>query len=153
MSEIPIQPNLPNETEEDRMLRTIQNMGVLNVRGLHFPGVEESEGRYLQARLRLNDAILEAAYQRFIDQTGIGISDDAKNLIRIALNAILSDPHPRWEATTEERVKVIGRYVSQIPKHLKKVVKDENVSGQITTFDLLFWAAREEHLFKLCIID
>jgi len=88
-----------------------------------------------------------------MQQSGIEITADAQNLTKVILNAVLSDPHPRWEATPEERVEIVTNYIQDLPDTLTTLAKDEHVEGSITTFDLLHWLSTDKQLARICIIQ
>lgn len=151
MMELPL---TPEESEDEKLLRSLQVKGLIDLQGLHTPNYERTvEGRYLQARVRINDPVLEDRFREFTLETGVGISADAENLIKVILNAILSDPHPAWTATAEERVEIVASYISSLPQALTTLANEESVEGQITSFHVLHWLSTDEHLAGICIID
>jgi hypothetical protein len=121
----------PQETEEEKLFRTLQMRGLVDLFGLNMQeAVTRPEDRYLHARIRINDRAIEARYQECVRESGVEISADARQLIKTVLNAILSDPHPAWNATPEERVEVVGQYLEKLPQTLTAVVRAGRVKGQ-----------------------
>jgi hypothetical protein len=150
MAELPYS----SESEEEQLFRTLYTKGLIDVIGLQHPAIQaRTESRYLQARVRVNDHALENRFRGFMEQTGIEVTAEAQNLTKTILNGVLSDPHPRWEATPEERVEIVNNYIQNLPETLTTLAKDENVEGSITTFDLLHWLSTDKHLARICIIQ
>ncbi|MDX6528478.1 MAG: hypothetical protein QOH41_768 [Blastocatellia bacterium] len=148
--------NSPTKLEGDveQVFRDLQDKGIVALRGLYFPEMKgEMEGRYLQARIRINDKAVREVCNRFESEKGVGVSAGAQNLLDTILNAILSDPHPSWQVTPQRCVEIVGEYIDKLPGFLAAIVEGENVREEVTTFDVLHWITRGQNFDSICFIE
>lgn len=77
--------------------------------------------------------------QLFAEETGIKVTPNAQELIGLVLNGIIDDPHPNWHTNKSDNEKVADKFAYDLPQMLHDVMHSENVTHEITTFDMLHW--------------
>jgi hypothetical protein len=93
--------------------------------------------------------IVESAYREFRTRNEIPVSPQSLRLITEVLNAIETDPHPRWRATELERKRVAEGFVERLPALFLEVARVDR-GEVITTFAILHWLGR--NLDDICPI-
>ena len=89
------------------------------------------------------------ACAEFSHETGIEVSRAAQSLIHVILEAIILDPHPRWNVSEDYRMVTVGRFISDLPLILEGVARQERVRREMTSFDVLHYLSVE--LDGLCL--
>jgi hypothetical protein len=87
--------------------------------------------------------------QNFSTNTGIEVSSNARNLIAMVLSSIIEDPHQSWKTEHDKLEFFVRSYIDAISMLLYQIVQAENISNQITFFDVFHWLSRN---FTICII-
>jgi hypothetical protein len=84
----------------------------------------------------------------------ISVSSNARELIATIISAIEQDPHPAWRDRSPEQLRSFqALYLQRIPTILEEIITTEKVKSQITTFDVLHWAAGPTALARgICLI-
>lgn len=146
-------PQYQDESEEQRLLRVAHSIGLNEL--FTTPRIlgRDLEVRVMQARSRMNELQVDVHCSEFAERTGVGISDGARALIKMITDAIISDPHPAWDASPSDRLRAVTHYISELPEMLAAVAREENVRDQINTFDLLHWVSQDRDLARICIIE
>jgi hypothetical protein len=77
------------------------------------------------------------------------VSWSARQLIATILNAMVNDPHPAWDSFDRDRVYELKLELeNDLPSLMQRIIDDELVTGEVTTFDVLHWLTR--HLESIC---
>lgn len=92
---------------------------------------------------------VESAYREFRRRNEIPVSPQSLRLITEVLNAIETDPHPRWIATDLERKRVAEVFLEQLPALFLEIARVDR-GEVITTFAILHWLGK--NLDDICPI-
>ncbi len=92
---------------------------------------------------KINDAI--TAFEK---DSGITVSEEARQLIVLTLSAVSEDPHPRWQVPSEELDQRADRILQDLPKLLPTGTEEERIKNSLTFFDVLHFIAKNMDQFK-----
>lgn len=93
---------------------------------------------------------LSAHFADFTADTGIAVSPHARTFITSLLEAIILDPHPAWQIDENKRRLMAGHFASNLQGYLSQIVRRENVTDTITTYDVVHWTSN--NMSWLCFI-
>jgi len=141
-------PNLQQESDEEYLARVARFVGVDQM----FPremGTLNVQKTLLEAKTSLIDLRVRTICEEYSQSTGVEITKNARQLIRLIHTAILADAHPSWSG---DLLSAADHYLSTLPTTLAKIAADERIQ-KITTFDVLHWISRDSDLVTMCVIE
>jgi hypothetical protein len=147
MMEFPI---IQEESDDERLARMARFIGLEEM----FPASQLSgvnvQERLVHAKIRVVELRVRTICEEYSNSTGIEISPNARELIRLIHTAILADSHSTWSGN---RFQAADQYLSALDSTLGDIVRDEKIQDRITTFDILHWISKDKDLARICIIQ
>ena len=86
---------------------------------------------------------VERQCQVFTVQSGIPVSNGAREFIVAVLKAFRDDPHPRWDVEHGQHEQRTVEFLADLPTYLRLIARRRRgPAAEITSFDVIFWLSQ-----------
>jgi len=101
----------------------------------------------------MNEEEVNTHLEQFTSNSGVRLTNKARDLLLLCLDAIESDPNPSWEANSN-LPQLTNEMTVRLPSFLFEIWHDRPKNrfyDEMTTFEVLHWLG--ENLTKICPIQ